>query len=140
MPVWAASSPERIVKTCNELENINEHLYDHLQVLLWTRRYSWSEGMGLVSARAVEGCMEIVSYTDNREKAVAESIGMIEVESLIGEAVTLRKRKTILLGQLDRDVNMLTKKYSIYEISHRTLKHLKFLLGVGAVAGLVVLF
>lgn len=105
--------PERRVKTRNELEYINGQLSDHLQIQLWTGRYTRSEGGGRVSGRALEGCMEIVGYPDSGEKVMAESAGMAEVESLIREAVTMRERKTTLLGQLHRNINLLMKRYNI---------------------------
>jgi hypothetical protein len=57
--------------------------------------------------------MEIVGYPDSGEKVMAESAGMAEVESLIREAVTMRERKTTLLGQLHRNINLLMKRYNI---------------------------
>jgi hypothetical protein len=83
--------------------------------------------------------MEIVGYPDANEKVVAESMRLSGVETMVKESVTLSERKKKLLTQMVSNSDLLSRRYITYESSHRALKSLKILGGVGGAVLVLVL-
>jgi hypothetical protein len=131
--------PSRMEKERAELQRVNDKLYDHLQILVWTGKYNGKNGNAAIYESALDGCMEIIGHPDAMEKVVAENMGMVDVEGLVKDTIALVRQKEKLICHLGRDSNLLAKRYGVYENSHRTLNSVKRIVCAGAVVGVILL-
>jgi hypothetical protein len=71
----------------------------------------------------------MIGHPDGNQMILAKNIDLGAMDGLVRQAVQLGKRKERLVGSLDKDAILLTKKCVSYESSHGMLGTLKLFTG-----------
>ena len=133
--------PQKIASQAHRIQQINDLLYDNLQIMLYSGRYNQDTAL---ANRALDGCFSIIGQLSEQEIAYAKIIDHKALDALLGASKQLLKEKQKLITHIRDDQQALALRYQSLQADaacHTWTKRLvafaSLVLGVIAIAFIV---
>lgn len=128
-------SPEVLAERNHRIKEINEKLFDNLQILL---SFARQEDVDLELAnKALDGVFAIIGHPDSQEVLLAKCLDDNAISSIIAKSMDLKKEKHSLTKANESDSTLLNKAFHKYRESHNILMQLKWIAILLGFAGII---
>lgn len=120
--------PSRIEQNQHRLKQVNEKLYDNMQILL---SFSQQEDCDIaLKNKAIDGVFLIVGRPDSQEMLLSRCLDEKGLNNIISQSVELKKEKTELIKNIHEDQKTLGQDYYKFKESYAIVGFIKYIGGV----------